>query len=41
VMVVLHLLLGGGGFIIALLRVHWVQHRGAGREVREEELGHA
>src|SRR5213593_3276278 len=37
VTVVLHLLLGVGGFIIALLRVHWVQHRGAGREGKEEE----
>src|SRR5215468_2099333 len=38
--VVLHLLLGGGGFIIARLRVHWVQHCGVGRDFREEELGH-
>jgi len=37
--VVLHLLLGGGSFIIALLRVHWVQRHGAGREAREEGRG--
>jgi len=38
--VVLHLLLGGGFFIIALVRVHWVQRRGRRREAREEGLGH-
>jgi hypothetical protein len=32
--VVLHLRLGGGSFIIALARVHWVQRRGAARETR-------
>jgi hypothetical protein len=37
---VLHLLLAGGFFIIALIRVHWVQRRGAAPEVREEGLGH-
>ena len=37
---VLHLLLAGGFFIIALIRVHWVQRRGATPEVREEGLGH-
>lgn len=37
--VVFHLLLGGGSFIIALLRVHWVQRHGAGREAREEGRG--
>src|SRR5215813_7584450 len=40
VTVVLHLLLGGGGFIIALARVYWVQRRGAERETREEGRGH-
>jgi hypothetical protein len=40
VTVVLHLLLGGGSFIIALARVHWVQRRGAARETREEGRGH-
>jgi hypothetical protein len=38
--VVLHLLLGGGSFIIALARVHWVQRRGVARETREEGRGH-
>jgi len=38
--VVLHLLLGGGSFIIALARVHWVQRRGAERETREEDRGY-
>jgi hypothetical protein len=38
--VVLHLLLGGGSFIIALARVHWVQRRGKARETREEGWGH-
>jgi hypothetical protein len=38
--VVLHLLLGGGSFIIALARVHWIQRRGEARETREEGLGH-
>jgi hypothetical protein len=38
--VVLHLLLSGGSFIIALARVHWVQRRGAGQESREEGRGH-
>src|SRR5262245_65299950 len=37
---VLHLLLAGGFFIIALIRVHWVQRRGAAPEDREEGLGH-
>jgi hypothetical protein len=37
---VLHLLLAGGFFIIALIRVHWVQRRGAAPEIREEGLGH-
>jgi hypothetical protein len=40
VTVVLHLLLGGGSFIIALARVYWVQRRGAERETREEGRGH-
>ena len=40
VTIVLHLLLGGGSFIIALARVHWVQRRGAARETREEDRGH-
>ena len=38
--VVFHLLLGGGSFIIALARVHWVQRRGAEREIREEDRGY-
>jgi hypothetical protein len=38
--VVLHLLLGGGSFIIALARVHWVQRRSEARETREEGRGH-
>jgi hypothetical protein len=38
--VVLHLLLGGGSFIIALARGHWVQRRGAARETGEEGRGH-
>ncbi len=38
--VVLHLLLGGGSFIIALARVRWVQRRGAARETRGEGRGH-
>jgi hypothetical protein len=33
--VVLHLLLAGGSFIIALARVHWVQRRAAARETTE------
>jgi hypothetical protein len=37
--VVLHLLLGGVSFIIALLRVRWVQHRGARFEAGKEGLG--
>jgi hypothetical protein len=37
--VVLHLLLGGVSFIIALWRVRWVQHRGARFEASQEELG--
>ena len=37
--VVFHLLLGGGSFIIALTRVHWIQRRGAEREAREEVGG--
>ena len=40
VTVVLHLLLGGGSFIIALGRVHWVQRHGAARETGEEGRGH-
>jgi hypothetical protein len=38
--VVFHLLLGGGSFIIALLRVHWVQRHRAGHAPRYEGLGH-
>jgi hypothetical protein len=38
--VVLHLLLGGGSFIIALARVHWVQRRGVARVTTEEDWGH-
>jgi len=37
--VVFHLLLGGGSFIIALARVHWIQRRGAEHEAREEVGG--
>ena len=38
--VVLHLLLAGGFFIIALVRVHWVQRRGVAPGGREEDLEH-
>lgn len=40
VTVVLHLLLGGVFFIIALLRVSWVQRRGVGLQTSEEGIGH-
>jgi hypothetical protein len=38
--VVLHLLLGGVFFIIALLRVCWVQRRGVKSETGKEGFGH-